>query len=156
MARTVALLPATPERVWAVLADPGSYAYWVVGSDTIRDAEGPWPEQGSKIHHRVGVGPLKINDNTEVFESAPPRRLVLQARARPLGTARIVLELTGEGTSTRVEMTEEPGDSLSRLFHNRITDAILHRRNQEALRRLAELAAGDSGADRPLAGRPGA
>src|SRR6478735_6471041 len=88
MARNVALIPADPERIWAVLADPGSYGYWVVGSDTIRDADGGWPQPGTKIHHRVGVGPLKINDDTQVIESEPGRRLVLHARARPLGTAR--------------------------------------------------------------------
>lgn len=140
MARNVALIPAPPERIWAVLADPRSYAYWVVGSDTIRDADGGWPAPGTRIHHRVGVGPFKLNDNTEVGESDPPRRLVLHARARPFGTARVALELTAEGTSTRVVMTEGPDDAFSRLLHNRLTDRLLHKRNEEAVRRLAELA----------------
>ena len=140
MARNVALIPVTPERVWAVLADPGSYAYWVVGSDTIRDADGGWPQPGTKIHHRVGAGPLKINDDTEVMQAAPPRRLVLHARARPLGTARVVLDLSPEGASTRVVMIEEPDDRFSRLLHNPLTDRVLRRRNETALRRLGELA----------------
>ena len=140
MARNVALIPVTPERVWAVLADPGSYAYWVVGSDTIRDADGGWPQPGTKIHHRVGAGPLKINDDTEVMQAAPPRRLVLHARARPLGTARVVLDLSPEGASTRVVMIEEPDDRFSRLLHNPLTDRGLRRRNETALRRLGELA----------------
>ena len=140
MARNVALIPATPERIWDVLADPGSYGYWVVGSDTIRDADGGWPQPGTKIHHRVGVGPLKINDDTQVVESEPGRRLVLHARARPLGTARVELQLVPEGTSTRVVMLEDPDDRFSRLLHNRLTDRLLHRRNETALRRLDELA----------------
>ena len=140
MARNVALIPADPERIWAVLADPGSYAYWVVGSDTIRDADGGWPQPGTKIHHRVGVGPLKINDDTQVVESEPGRRLVLHARARPLGTARVELQLVPEGTSTRVVMIEGPDDRFSRLLHNPLTDRLLHRRNETALRRLSELA----------------
>jgi uncharacterized protein YndB with AHSA1/START domain len=140
MARNVALIPATPERIWAVLADPGSYGHWVVGSDTIRDADGGWPQPGTKIHHRVGAGPLKINDDTEVVESDPGRRLVLHARARPLGTARVELQLAAEGTSTRVVMIEGPDDRFSRLLHNPLTDRILHRRNETALRRLGELA----------------
>lgn len=142
MARTVALVPATPERIWAVLADPASYAHWVVGSDTIRDADAGWPAPGTKIHHRVGVGPLKINDDTRVVQSTPERSLVLHARARPLGTARVILELAAEGTSTRVVMVEEPGDRLSRLLHNPFADRLMHRRNQVALKRLAELAVG--------------
>lgn len=140
MSRTAAVIPAPRARLWAVLADPAGYAYWVVGSDTIRDADDGWPQPGTKIHHRVGVGPLKLNDNTEVVEAVPGRRLVLQARARPFGTARVELELIPEGTSTRVVMVEEPGDRLSRLLHNPLTDRLLDRRNRVALRRLAELA----------------
>ena len=140
MARNVALIPASAERIWQVLADPDSYAHWVVGSDTIRDADPGWPQPGTRIHHRVGVGPLKINDNTEVVEAAPPRHLALQARARPLGSARVVLDLAEEGASTRVVMVEEPGDRFSRTLHNPITDRLVHHRNRESLRRLAELA----------------
>ncbi|MGZ6695028.1 MAG: SRPBCC family protein [Solirubrobacteraceae bacterium] len=140
MSRTAAVIPAAPEQVWAVLADPGSYAYWVVGSHSIRDADAGWPAVGTRIHHRVGAGPLTINDETEVVEALPRHRLVLHARARPLGTARVELVLTPEGTSTRVVMVEEPGDRLSRLLHNPLADRLLHRRNELALRRLAELA----------------
>ena len=140
MSRTVALIPASPERIWAVLADPGSYGYWVVGSDTIRDADGGWPQPGTKIHHRVGAGPFKLNDDTRVVEAQAPRHLVLHARARPFGTARVELRLSPEGTSTRVVMIEDPGDRFSRLLHNPLTDRLLHRRNETALRRLNELA----------------
>jgi uncharacterized protein YndB with AHSA1/START domain len=141
MSVTVAKLAAPPDRVWSVLADPYSYGEWVVGSDTIRDADPTWPAEGSKLHHRVGVGPLKVNDNTEVLESEPPCRLVLQARTRPLGTARVTFDLAAEGRATRVRMIEEPGDPLSRIFHNPIADRLLHKRNTETLRRLARLAA---------------
>ncbi len=140
MARNVALIPTTPDRIWAVLADPSSYGHWVVGSDTIRDADPGWPQPGTRIHHRVGAGPFKLNDDTRVTESSPPRKLVLHARARPFGTAVVALELVPEGTSTRVIMVEEPGDRVSRLLHNPVADRLLHHRNREALRRLAELA----------------
>ncbi|MDP9347073.1 MAG: SRPBCC family protein [Actinomycetota bacterium] len=142
MARNVALLPVTPERIWAVLSDPAGYGYWVVGPDTIRDADGGWPQPGTKIHHRVGAGPLKLNDDTQVVEADAQRRLVLHARARPFGTARVELQLVPEGTSTRVVMIEGPGDRLSRLLHNPLTDRVMHRRNEVALRRLTELSTG--------------
>jgi hypothetical protein len=140
MARNLAVIHAPVRDVFAVLADPKSYAYWVVGSDTIRDADPTWPAPGAKLHHRVGIGPFKINDNTEVLEVSEPWRLVLQARVRPLGTARIILELAEVGDGTRVTMTEVPGDRFSRLLHNPVTDRVLRRRNDVALRRLAELA----------------
>jgi hypothetical protein len=72
-----------------VLSDPHSYGDWVVGSDTIRDADPRWPAAGSRFYHRVGAGPLKVNDHTEVLEVDPQRQLVLHARARPLGTAKV-------------------------------------------------------------------
>lgn len=141
MARNVATFPAPIQQVFAVLADPKTYAYWVVGADSIRDADASWPAVGAKLHHRVGVGPFKLNDNTEVLEVTKPVRLVLQARARPLGTARVILELIDLGDGTQVTMIEGPGDRVSRLLHNPIADFLLRRRNDEALRRLGKLAA---------------
>jgi hypothetical protein len=88
----------------------------------------------------VGIGPLKLNDNTEVLEVIEPVHLVLQARARPLGTARVILDLIDLGDRTQVTMTEGPGDRFSRLLHNPVADFLLRRRNNEALRRLERLA----------------
>jgi uncharacterized protein YndB with AHSA1/START domain len=141
MARNVTTYPASIKQVFAVLADPKTYAYWVVGSDAIRDADASWPAVGAKLHHRVGAGPFKLNDNTEVLEVTEPVHLVLQARARPLGTARVVLDLIDLGDRTQVTMVEGPGDRFSRLLHNPVTDFLLRRRNAEALRRLGRLVA---------------
>ena len=128
------------ERVFAVLADPRSYGDWVVGSDTIRDADPAWPAAGSRFHHRVGVGPLKLDDHTEVLEVDPPSKLVLHARARPLGTAKVSLLLAPHGDATHVTMREEAGDPLSRLAINPLTDRLVHHRNVESLRRLKRIA----------------
>lgn len=142
MARNLATFPVPIKQVFAVLADPKTYAYWVVGSDSIRDADASWPAVGSKLHHRLGAGPFKLNDNTEVLEVTEPVHIVLQARARPLGTARVILDLIDlGGDHTQVTMVEGPGDPISRLLHNPVTDFLLRRRNDEALRRLGQLAA---------------
>jgi uncharacterized protein YndB with AHSA1/START domain len=140
MARTERLIPASPERVFAVLADPESYGYWVVGSDTIRDADPGWPAPGSRFHHRVGWGPLKVSDDTEVVSVDAPNCLELQARARPLGTARILLRLERRGGGTLVTMIEDPGDPLTWLVFNPLTHLLVRYRNAESLRRLEELA----------------
>jgi len=47
MATTREHIAAAPERVFAVLAEPGNYADWVVGSDTIRDADPHWSPSSS-------------------------------------------------------------------------------------------------------------
>lgn len=133
-------IDARPERVFAVLADPETYADWVVGSDTIRDADPTWPAPGSRFYHRVGVGPIKVKDHTEVLEADPPRTLALHARARPLGTAKVTLLLEPEGNGTRVTMEEVAGDTLSKLAINPLTDWLVHHRNVESLRRLKRIA----------------
>ncbi|MEJ7716113.1 MAG: SRPBCC family protein [Thermoleophilaceae bacterium] len=84
-------MPVPPEAIWEVLADPASYGYWVVGSKAIRDAEPGWPAQGSKFHHTVGAGPLKVADHTEAVEVEPPRLLKLRAKGRPAGTATVTM-----------------------------------------------------------------
>jgi uncharacterized protein YndB with AHSA1/START domain len=140
MARAERLIPASPERVFAVLADPESYGYWVVGSDTIRDADDGWPAPGTRFHHRVGWGPLKVSDSTEVVSVDPPHCLELRARARPLGTAHVLLRLERRGGGTLVTMVEDPGDPLTWLVFNPLTHALVRRRNAASLRRLEELA----------------
>lgn len=142
MARNERLIPASPERVFAVLSDPDSYGHWVVGSDTIRDADARWPEVGTRFHHRVGVGPIKVNDHTEVLAMEPARRLTLHAKARPLGTAKVDLGLERRGGGTLVTMVENAGDPLTRLLFNPLTHFLVRRRNDESLRRLDELATG--------------
>jgi uncharacterized protein YndB with AHSA1/START domain len=142
MARNERLIPASPERVFAVLSDPDSYGHWVVGSDTIRDADPEWPRVGSRFHHRVGVGPFKVNDHTEVIAMEPDRHLELHAKARPLGTAHVVLDLERRGGGTNVTMVEDAGDRLTRLVFNPLTHFLVRRRNDESLRRLEELAVG--------------
>ena len=140
MATNHAQLAVGPERVLEVLSDPEAYADWVVGSDIIRDADPHWPAVGSRFHHRVGVGPVKVKDHTEVIELDPARRLVLHARARPLGTAVVAMEWEAAGTGTRVTMHESAGDPLSRLGINPLTDWIVHLRNRKALRRFKRIA----------------
>jgi uncharacterized protein YndB with AHSA1/START domain len=140
VATTRIQIAASPDEVFAVLADADAYSHWVVGSDTIRDADAAWPEVGSRFHHRIGCGLLKLNDHTEVIEADPPNRLTLRARARPLATAEITLLLAALGDGTEVTMIETAGDPLSRLVLNPITDPLVHLRNVQSLRRLRRMA----------------
>ena len=56
MATNERYMAVPPEVVWDVLADTSGYAYWVVGSKAIRDADPAWPRPGAKFHHTIGVG----------------------------------------------------------------------------------------------------
>ena len=129
-------IPATPDEVFAVLADARTYQHWVVGCDDIRAVEGEWPAVGSRFFHTVGVGPLKTKDNTKVLEVDAPRRLVLEARARPAGIAKVIFELRPVGGGTEVEIDEYPIRGVAKSIHNPIQDGLIKVRNVETLRRL--------------------
>ena len=140
MATNRTQIKASPDEVFAVLANAENYGDWVVGSSTTRDVDATWPKVGSRFYHRVGLGPLSVRDHTEVLEVHAPGHLVLRARARPLGTAKITLTLRELDGGTEVTMTEVAGDRLSRIALNRVTDPLIRLRNVEALRRLRRIA----------------
>jgi uncharacterized protein YndB with AHSA1/START domain len=131
---------APPEVVWAVLADPGGYSYWVVGSKRIRGAEPEWPAPGSKFHHTIGVGPLTLDDHTESLEADRPRRLKLRAKGRPAGTATVTLELEPRAGGTQVRITENPDGVFAPMALNPLVHVATKLRNAESLMRLEELA----------------
>jgi len=140
VARSERFMPVPPEAVFEVLSDPGSYGYWVVGSKEIRDADASWPDPGSRFHHTIGWGPITIRDHTSVEESDAPHRLRLRAKARPLGTAKVSLELRPRDGGTEVTMIEDAGDPLSLIFFGPVTHVLTRLRNAESLMRLEELA----------------
>jgi uncharacterized protein YndB with AHSA1/START domain len=140
MAENEIVVAASREQVFAVLADPQRYREWVVGASDVRDADARWPEPGSRLHHSTGVGPLTIDDSTEVVASEPPSRLELLARLGPLGSFRVELELTEVGDDlTHVSMAEAPVEGVSRLA-GPVGDAAGRLRNTLSLSRLKQLA----------------
>jgi uncharacterized protein YndB with AHSA1/START domain len=141
-------IDAPPERVFAVLADWRSYGDWVVGSRQIRGADPGFPAAGTRFHHQVGIGPLNLDDHTAVLEVDQPRKLILRAKARPLGTAIVDLRLEAAGGGTKVTMREDPGDRLTALVFQPITHLLVRGRNEQSLERLKGLAE-----DRPDIGR---
>lgn len=142
MARCSLKTDDSPEAVWAVLSDGWRYADWVVGAKAIRDVDADFPAPGTKLHHRFGVGRLTIDDSTVVEEVEPGRRLVLRARARPAGAARVVVELeTGPDGCTEIHIEEHPTSGLARMIDNPMLRGAVAVRNREALRRLKNLVA---------------
>jgi hypothetical protein len=134
MAENTVHIDARPDEVFAFFADGCTYADWVVGAKEIRRVEGAWPAVGSSFHHTLGVGAANVKDRTEVIELDDQKRLVLDARAHPLGRALVDLAVEGDGYGTRVVMREHfrnvPG------VVNRLVDPLIHVRNAVSLRRL--------------------
>ena len=135
-------IAASPAQVWRVLADGWLYTGWVVGASHIRAVDDGWPGVGTSIHHAVGGWPLLIRDRTEVLESVPAQRLVLRARAWPMGEARVELDLQAEGTGCTVTMTEHPTRGPGRWVHTPLQQRVLEARNREGLARLAAVVEG--------------
>ena len=131
---------ATPEQVWDVLADGWLYPLWVVGASRMREVDDQWPAAGSKLHHSVGNWPLLIDDDTEVLESIPGSRLVLEARAWPTGKAKVTVRLEAVGAETDVTIEEDAVAGPVTMVPKPLRDAPLAWRNTETLRRLAYLA----------------
>ena len=136
MATNERRIPAPPEAVWNVLADPAEYGRWVVGSQRIRAADAAFPAPGARFHHAVGIGPLRVNDHTEVVEAEPPVRLRLRAKARPLGTATVIIELVPEHAGTTVRLVERPDGLYAPLALSPLVHVLTKLRNAESLRRL--------------------
>jgi uncharacterized protein YndB with AHSA1/START domain len=132
---------APPARVFAVLADGWSYSDWVVGTAHIRDVDPDWPRPGARLHHKAGPWPLSLHDSSRVVASEPDRRLTLIVGLWPLGEAVVDIRLEPVGgLATRVVMVEEFREGPLRWFQNKVNDLLLHRRNVETLRRLADIA----------------
>ena len=132
---------APPDRVFAVLADGWTYSDWVVGTVHIRDVDPSWPAPGAKLHHKAGPWPLSLQDSSTVVSMVPDKELTLRAGLWPLGQAlvRITLEPV-EASATKVTMAEDFEAGPLLFLRNKINDLVLHRRNDESLRRLADIA----------------
>ena len=131
---------ATPQEVFDVLADGWRYPSWVVGASHVRAVEPDFPAAGTRIHHSSGLWPLLLKDETRVERCEPPNRLVLLARGRPWGEARVDLSLTAEDGGTLVRLEEKPVSGPGALANNPIAEALLKARNVETLARLAAMA----------------
>jgi uncharacterized protein YndB with AHSA1/START domain len=134
-------LDAAPEAVFDVLADAWRYPDWVVGAKKIRDVDSTWPAPGSRFHHRVGFGPIDVADSTVVEVMERPSRVVLRARARPAGVARVTVDLTAAADGgTEVAMREEIISPIASRLDNPLLQGLIRARNRKSLQRLERAA----------------
>ena len=142
MSENVRTIKASPEQVFAVLADGWLYASWVVGASRIRGVSPSWPAPGAELHHSVGAWPLLIDDKSILLEWDPPRRAVIRARGWPIGEAQVTIEAKPHPSGSVVRILEDAAEGPGRLIPPVLRDPILRVRNIETLRRLAYLAEG--------------
>lgn len=138
---------ATPEAVFAVLANGWLFPSWVVGASRMRAVDQNWPAVGAQLHHSFGVWPGVIDDTTEVLENQAPHRLVLQPRGWPLGEARVDVRIDAWALGAMLTITEDAVKGPGRLVPSALRQAAIALRNRETLRRLCFLAEGGAGQD---------
>jgi uncharacterized protein YndB with AHSA1/START domain len=134
---TIAIdVAASPEEVFDVLDDAGAYPRWVVGTRRIRRVDDAWPAVGSRFFHAVGVAPAEIHDWSRVCVRDRPRRLVLEVRFWPTGTACVTIAVEPTPTGARVTLGETPTAGPAALVPAAVAGPVLWCRNRLSLHRL--------------------
>lgn len=139
MSYTCRRIAASPDQVFALLADPTSYPQWLIGASEIRDHDPRWPAAGSTFDHLVGVKPFVLADSTKVLAVEPGRSLQLHVRARPFVSAIVTFTITGGPDDSVICMEEEPAIRTVGNAVRPLLDPVIHVRNHRSLRRLARL-----------------
>ena len=125
MTRSVEHIEVPVGQVYDALVDAPQYPTWLLGAREIRRPERAWPRAGSSFDHHVGAGPVEVADRTTVVRNEPGRVLELLVRARPFLEANVTFRVAGEGTGTRIEMTERPVGPF-RLIAPLIAPLVVH------------------------------
>ncbi|CAL9650144.1 SRPBCC family protein [Streptomyces sp. Tu 3180] len=133
------LIHTSPQTVWAVLADGSRYAEWVVGTSSSEPVRGQWPQLGAAIRYEVRLGPARLSNETVVRRCEPGEALELEAKAGPLGTARVAIEVRPWGEECLVFVDEHPLQGAGGTMHNVAVDVLIQLRHRAMLARLAKL-----------------
>ncbi|HIW61686.1 MAG TPA: SRPBCC domain-containing protein [Candidatus Stackebrandtia excrementipullorum] len=141
MAEVTRVVNAPVDRVFAVLEDGWSYSDWVVGTAHIKGVEADWPQEGSNLWVRTGIWPFDVPGHTLSLECDPPTRLVLRPTLWPAGELTVTLQLSEiSDTKTRLTLEEHPKAGPLQGMRVKLNDLVLHKRNVESVRRLADIA----------------
>ena len=132
-------MSCSAEVVFDVLEEPESYTSWVPGSQTVRGVDRRWPKPGARFHVDVGLGPIRYRGTTQIVARDRPRRLILTTHMPLLGNLDIGIEIRPDSDGCIVTLDE---CWRGRRGAVDATDAALHLRNAETLRRLKSVCEG--------------
>ncbi|MDF3298893.1 SRPBCC family protein [Streptomyces sp. K1PA1] len=126
-----------------------------MGTSTSHPLRGRWPQVGSALRYEVRLGPWRFDNETVVRRCEVGRVLELEAKAGPLGTARIAVELRDWGEHCLVIVDEHPLRGAGGVLHNAAVESLIQLRHRAMLARLAGLCERDARPGRPRAVGPG-
>jgi uncharacterized protein YndB with AHSA1/START domain len=154
MASSELVIEADRDTVWTAIADPRTYPSWLVGAKKIRAVDSAWPAVGTVFDHRVGFGPIVIDDRTTVLEVEPGRLLALRIRATLALHAIVRFELRDDPGGTHIRFEEEPARRILGNLVRPVMDPLTHGRNAASLRRLDRLLTAPTNQTSPGSARP--
>ena len=137
MSYTSRQVTASVDEVFAVLLDPTTYPRWLVGAEHIRGVDAGWPTPGSRFHHVVRFGPIRVADTTEVLDVENGAMLRLKVRARPWISAIATFRTIGADHTCVITFEEEPAVRTVGTLVRPFMDPATHVRNHRSLRLLA-------------------
>jgi len=141
-ATTEVTIDRPADQVFEVLSDPTTFPDWLVGAQRIVRTDATWPAVGSRFHHRVGWGPLRVPGSTTVRRCSPPRLLQLSAGIGPFGEAIVTFRLDERDGRTVVAMDETPRRGIAGWAEHLARPLVamaLWGRNSASLDMLADL-----------------
>lgn len=128
---------ATPSALFDVVIDAERYPKWLVGAKEVHVGDASWPQPGSWFQHKVGFGPIQIDDRSTVSAIDPGHSFDLVVRARPLLQADVHFDVRANGTGSTLRMVERPR-GIFRLFEPALA-LLIKPRNDRSLERLADV-----------------
>jgi uncharacterized protein YndB with AHSA1/START domain len=139
--RSLVVIDASIERVWAALADIEGQPRWMHDLKSVRvDSPGP-VGVGTRATGSVRILGITVEDPIEITEFEPPTRYAIAHEGRFTGSGLITLEAGADGTTTIVRWEEV----LVAPVLPDLTDAILRpilgdvfQRDLDRLRALVE------------------
>jgi carbon monoxide dehydrogenase subunit G len=140
-------LDASPAAVWAMLEPIERHVEWMADAERIRFLGTQTRGVGTRFTCRTAVGPIRLDDEMEITEWEPERRMGVRHSGVVTGTGRFVLEPVDGGRRTALSWTEKldfpwflGGPAGERLGGRQVMGAIW-RRNLRRFKRLVERSA---------------
>lgn len=134
------MAPAAASDIWAIIADPTTYATWVAGTVMSRGGVGEWPAVGASLRHRWGVWPVHFRDRTTVTGCHERDRLDLDIRVGALARVAATIRLVPEARGTRIVLRETVVDGIALRF-GALTRRVQLWRNRRSLAMLVRMSA---------------
>lgn len=104
--RSLVVIDAPTERVWAELADVEGQPRWMDDLKSVR-IESPGPVGvGTRATGRVRILGITVEDPVEITEFEPPTRFAIAHEGLLTGSGLITLEAGADGTTTIVRWEE--------------------------------------------------